>query len=256
MRLEVMIEQDGICTLRPGSNELRDTLPGHDRASLEMHLEAEIKWTQRHTWRPWSSEFRDVLRGLDQMNSEIHSEAVIERIWWCTCRPKSSELRDAVGGHDRVTMEVHLAAVIIRVWRCTWRLLSSEIGGVLLEVVDLEAVDGRCTGCWDSIHRLVNSKLWECDKVTLPLKLFWRTGLWRWICTEVRWKLKLRSGVNLNHENEGTTENLRCMLYSEYAALGINSWSWHGQIQWDDLTLCSCEDGRVVDKEGRDGGWR
>ena len=38
-----------------------------------------------------------------------------------------------------------------------------------LEVVDLEAVGGRRARCWDSIHRLVNSKPWECDKVTSPL---------------------------------------------------------------------------------------
>jgi len=34
----------------------------------------------------------------------------------------------------------------------------------------LEAVDGRSTGCGDSINLVVNSQPWECDKVTLPLK--------------------------------------------------------------------------------------
>ena len=29
------------------------------------------------------------------------------------------------------------------------------------------------------------------------------------------------------------------MLYSVYAVLGINSGSWHGEIERDDLTLCS-----------------
>jgi len=29
------------------------------------------------------------------------------------------------------------------------------------------------------------------------------------------------------------------MLYSVYAILGANSWSWHGKIESDDLTLCS-----------------
>ena len=41
------------------------------------------------------------------------------------------------------------------------------------------------------------SKPWECDKVTLPFKLVWRTGWWRSIGREVRRKLKLHSGVNL-----------------------------------------------------------
>jgi len=45
-----------------------------------------------------------------------------------------------------------------------------------LEVVNLQVVGGRGARYWDSIHRLVNSKPWECAAVTLPLKLLWRTG--------------------------------------------------------------------------------
>jgi len=30
-----------------------------------------------------------------------------------------------------------------------------------------------------------------------------------------------------------------CLLYSVYAVHSVNSWSWHGEIQRDDLTLCS-----------------
>ena len=45
----------------------------------------------------------------------------------------------------------------------------------------------------------------------------------------------------------------RWMPYSVDAVLGVNYWSWHGEMQWDDLTLCSCDDGRVVDKKER---WR
>jgi len=48
----------------------------------------------------------------------------------------------------------------------------------------------------------------------------------------------------------------RCMLYSVYAALSVNSWWWHGEMERDDLTLCSCDDGRVADKKESDGGWR
>jgi len=29
------------------------------------------------------------------------------------------------------------------------------------------------------------------------------------------------------------------MLYLVYAVLGVNSWSWHGEMERDDLTLCS-----------------
>jgi len=31
----------------------------------------------------------------------------------------------------------------------------------------------------------------------------------------------------------------QCMLYSVYALLGVNSWSWHGEMERDDLTFCS-----------------
>jgi len=30
-------------------------------------------------------------------------------------------------------------------------------------------------------------------------------------------------GSTRNHENEGKTNNLQCMLYPEYAVLGVNS---------------------------------
>jgi len=30
-----------------------------------------------------------------------------------------------------------------------------------------------------------------------------------------------------------------CMLYLVYAVVGVNSWSWHGEIESNDLTLCS-----------------
>jgi len=195
-------------TPRPWSSEFGDALGGRDRVSLEMHLEAEVEWTQRCTLRPWSSEFRDALGGRDRVNWELHLEAVIERVWRCTWRPRSSELRAALGGRDRASLEMYLEAEIDRVWRCTGRPWSSEFGDALvagydgarlkeyLEEFDLEAVGRRRARCWDSIHRLVNSKPWECDEVTLPLKLLWRTGWWRWIGREVRRKLKLHSGVN------------------------------------------------------------
>jgi len=71
--------------------------------------------------------------------------------------------------------------------------LEEYLEMVDLEAVDLEAVDGRRARC----SRLFNSKPWECDEVTLPLKLLWRTGWWWSIGREARRKLKLHSGVNL-----------------------------------------------------------
>jgi len=172
------------CTWRWRLSELRDALGCRDWASLEMHWETEIEWTQRCTWRPGSSEFGDELGGHDCGNLQAIIERVCRYIW----RPWSSEFGDALRGHDRASLQMHLEAVIERVRRYTWRPWSSEIGPVL--------GGGRWTARQDSIYQLVNSQPWECDKVTLPLKLLWRTGWWRLIGREVRWKLKLHSGVN------------------------------------------------------------
>jgi len=40
--------------------------------------------------------------------------------------------------------------------------------------------------------------------------------------------------------------NTRWMLYSVYAVLSVNSWTWHGEIERDDLTLSSA---MMVEKE-------
>jgi len=167
-----VIEQVWRYTWRPWLSEFGD-----------MQLEAIMV----RTCRPWSSESRDSLGGRDRVNLEMHSEIVIERVWRCSCEGRnqvSLEMhleaviegvwRYALGGHDRVNLQ----AVIERVRRYTWRLWSSEVGWVL--------GGGRWTVRRDSIHQLVNSRPWECDKVTLPLKLLWRTGWWRSIGKEVR----------------------------------------------------------------------
>jgi len=193
---EAVIEWVWRYTWRPRSSELGDALWGHDWVSSGMQSETEIELTQRYTLRPWPSEFGDALGGWDGVNSEMHLEAMIKWVWICPWRPWSSEFGHAIGGRDQVNSEMHSEAVTERVLRCTCsRLWSCEIGGVL-EVVDLEAVDGRRARWWNCIDRLVNSKLWECDEVTLHLKLLWRTGWWWWIGKEVHQKLKLHSGVN------------------------------------------------------------
>jgi len=196
------------CAWRPRSSELRDALRGGDRGSLEMHLEAEVKWTQWCTLRPWTSESGDAFRDQGRVNSEMHCEAVIERVWRCTWRARLNGLRDALCGRDQTNLVTQLETEIDWTQRYTPRPWSSELGAALvagydrarleeyMEVVDLEMVYGRHARCWDSNHRLVNSKPWKCDEVTLPLKRLWRTGWWRLIGWEVCRKLKLYLGVN------------------------------------------------------------
>ena len=150
VRLKMTIDWTQRYTQRPWPSEFGNAVGGRNRAYLEIHLEAMIV----RTWRPWLNEFG----GRNRASLELHLEAVIERYRRWTWRPWSTEFGDA------------LEAVIKRVWRWTWRLWSCEFGGRDRVRLDeyLEAVDGRLTGCWDSIHRLVNSQPWECDKVTLP----------------------------------------------------------------------------------------
>jgi hypothetical protein len=83
---------------------------------------------------------------------------------------------------------MHLEGVIEQVWRCTWRPCSGGFGNRNRPSLDeyWEAVDGRCSGCGDSFHQLVNSPPWECDNVTLTLSSH----------GEAHRKLKLHSGVN------------------------------------------------------------
>jgi len=95
---------------------VNDVLEGHDRASWDIHLEAEIEWTQRWTWRPGSSELRDALGGRDRANLE----AIIKRVWRYTWWLWLSEFEDALGGCDRASLEMHLEAVMKWVWKSTW----------------------------------------------------------------------------------------------------------------------------------------
>jgi len=252
----------------PSTHAISGQAAGGAWEQFEVRLKMTIEWTRRFTPRLWSSDFGDALGGSNWASLEIHLEAVIERVWryalgghgyanlqavikrvWrYTWRPWSSELGDALGGRDWASLEMLLEAVIERVWRYTWMPWSSEIGRVL--------GGGRWTAHRDSIHQLVYSQPWECDKVTLPLKFLRRTGWWRSIGREVCQKLKLHSVVNSKSYWERETVDLGLMLYLVYAVVGVNSWLWHGEIERDDLALCSCEDGRVVDGRERDGGWR
>jgi len=174
--LKMTIESTERYTPRLWFSKFGAALGEHDQDSLEMHLEARIKWTQWYTPRPWLSECGNALGRRDWVNWGMHLEAVIERVWTCNWKVRLSKLRDALQSHNRARLDMHVAAMIVWVSRCTCRQWLSEIGGVLLEVVDLEAVNGRCVRCWDTIHWLVNSTLSECDKVLWPSKGIWRTG--------------------------------------------------------------------------------
>jgi len=212
------------CLSTPGSPEyilrvahftsISPLSPDTYRRSLIIELEAVIKLDWECTWRPRSSELRDALGGPDRWSLEMHWEAMIERVWICTWRPRWSELSDALGGRDGVNSEMHLEALIERVWICTWSPWLSEFGHALggrdwvNSEMHSEAVTKqvrRCTGrLWSSeIGGVLGGGCWTWDDKVLSI-----------CCT--RW-----------------------MLYLVYAALSVNSWLWHGDIERDDLTSCS-----------------
>jgi hypothetical protein len=102
-------------------------------------------------------------------------EALIERVLRCTWRRRSWEL----GGRDRASLEMHFG------------------GGDRARLDDdLEAVDGRRTRCSDSIHQVVDSQTWECDKVTLPLSSHGELADGGQLCMKACRKLKLHPGVD------------------------------------------------------------
>ena len=172
------------------------------------------------------------------MSLVIHSEAIIEGVW----RLWVSELRNALRGRNRGGFNNYSEAVY------AWRI-----------------------GCWDSIQRLVNLQLWKCHQVTIPLsshgeladdnpsyreahqilKLHWGVNLWSWDWWEKNnlvWMLYLVYAVlsicctwcmHCSVHSVLSVCCTWCMLDLVYAVFGVNSWSWHGEIEKDDLTLYS-----------------
>jgi len=75
--------------------------PHHDWTTLEIQFEPEIKWTQICTWRPLSCDVRDtlgdcdqsclkeVLGGNDGVCCEMYFQAMTEWVWQWTCSPWS-----------------------------------------------------------------------------------------------------------------------------------------------------------------------
>jgi len=168
----------------------------------------EIEWTPRCTWWPWLSEFGDALGGRDRVNSEMHLEAVIECGVRYTWRPWSIKIEGVLGGGWSGGD-----------WSEGGQSGGSQSGGS--QSGGSESGGGRlggmCDGSWDSIHWLTcNCQNWVQQG---PLRADRLAGSGRQ--SIVGWC------------------STRCMQYSVYNVLSVNSWSWHGEIERDDLTSCS-----------------
>jgi len=229
-----------------------------------MHLEATIERVWRCNWKPESSDFGDALAGHDSASLAIHLQAVIEWIWRCNWKPWLRDFGDAFGGRNRASLAMHLETVIERAWRCTWRPWWSGIGGVQKGGQSGGDKFGREAWWERRLYSLVNSYLCECRELSTT----WSPERW-----ETGWE---REAVDLGMMEYMVYAVLSecctwCMLYSVYAILGVcctwwmlysvytvlgvcctqcilylvyavlsvNSWSWHGEIERDDLTSCS-----------------
>jgi len=84
--------------------------------------------------------------------------------------------------------------------------------------------------------------MWECH---FTFELSWRAGWWQSIVKEGALEAEAtfkRQLIIMRMEGRPTILGgccTRCGLYSVYAVLGVNSWSCHGEIERDHLTLCS-----------------
>ena len=197
------------CTGRPWLSEFGDALGGRDRATLEMHWEAVIEQVWRCTGRPWSREFEYALGGHNRASLEMHFEAVIKRLWRCYWRPRLSECRDILWGCDSASLEIHLQPMIERDWKrtCSWSIWRLSMGGVPgAETLFI----GLFTPMYGNLTRWLY--LWcSFGELAVGSRSAGKyTGSWSYIRQSTR-----------NRENERTTDNLRCMLYSVHTVLGV-----------------------------------
>jgi len=89
---------------------------------------------------------------------EMHLDSTIVRTW----RPYWDQFVYTPGGCDLM----HLRCI----WRPCWHQVRDADGGhdrARLEEC-IEAVDGRCTRCLDSIQLLVHLQMFKCEEVTVP----------------------------------------------------------------------------------------
>jgi len=168
-----------------------------DRASLEMHLEYEIEWTEVWAGRPWSSEVGDTIRYQERVNPGMYSDTVIEQAWRCNCRQIVTELRTELGVHDRASLEMHFEAEIEWTQRCTWKPRSSEFRDVLGShewvsfVMPFEAVIERVWRCnWTPRLRELHTALGGRDRFSLDMHLEIKIE-WTQRCTPRLWSSEL-----------------------------------------------------------------
>ena len=164
-----------------------------------------------YTWRPWSSELTDALWGRDRMSLMTHLggidcsnlEAGIKQVWLYTWGLESSEPRDALWSCNWARLEMYFEAMIKRGWWRTWQQSTAAVLSADENLFISYLTHNRGSMMrWLDICTIMDSWLKAVDLV----------GRHTRSCSYIQES----SG---NHENDGNTANLGCMLYLVYAGV-------------------------------------
>jgi hypothetical protein len=194
-------------------------------------------WRQRCPGRPGSSKFGYPIGDQDWVNRAIHWKAVIEQVQPCSRRPWLSEHSNAHGGLDWASLQMHLEARIEGGWRCNWRLKLSTLRDALegrdrasfkhalggqdwanLEMYPKSAIERNAGELGGSRFGGMHDGFWD--------SIYWLTCFMQ--ITRVKYN-------KIGREMRNWLGAAVCRSWDD-AVLSINWWSWHGEIERDNLT--------------------
>jgi len=243
---------------------LGDVLGGRDQGCLVMHLETEMDWTQRCTWRLWLDDFGDAIGDRDRVNSEMHLEAGIERVGRYTWRSQLIKIGGVLWG-DWYGGNWSKGG-----WSGGNSCEGGQSGGSQSGGSESAAsrLSGMLDGSWDSIHwftskcanvengvqhgplraeRLAGSRKqaiveW-CSTQCMQYSVYAVLGVCSTRC--MQYSVYALLGVCCTQCMQYSVYvvfsvcSTWCMQYLVYAVLSVNSWSWYGEMEKDDFTVCS-----------------
>lgn len=214
------------------------------RCAFQLHYFTTVgmmEWTHRRTCWPWLSEFGDA----DGGQNHAILEAMIQWVGWCIVRPISYYS----WGHDPGSSEMYCEAMIVGVWtysmeamvvwnqRCTKRPRYSEWGGVHW-------------GNWSGDSRLggmlVPNTPYTGQYTRNTLTVTWESTseerINRWLAVVNRYGGISEAEVTLSWQLLIKQMKRDWLWESDtwvYAVHSNNMYSWDGEIQGDNMMVCS-----------------